>query len=227
MKLRNWHCQMTTRQKLRAQLIALTIASLKVGCRVKSSLQGLRYPHYAPFTALQGTHGNLRRNQSYFDSDSFPIGDDNHASYCMVNSPHLLDDLVVSNKGTVDEINVSHPSRPRVPNYVIGGVEEKSEPRVLRVSTSLSNTPPTISYGVAIWNWKRNWEMDKETQRKSRQRMQKKHNAPCNNQLERTKRKEDKKEGNLPPRKLYPSLRTRSNRIPPLKKPLNPQCLSQ
>ncbi len=35
--------------------------------------------------------------------------------------------------------------------------------------------------------------MDEKTQRKSRQRMQKKANAPCNNQLKRTKRKEDKK----------------------------------
>jgi hypothetical protein len=38
-----------------------------------------------------------------------------------------------------------------------------------------------------------------------RQRMQKKDNAPCNNQLERTKRKrKTQKEGNLPPRKLSP-----------------------
>ncbi len=36
--------------------------------------------------------------------NSFPIGVDNHASYCYVNSPHLLDDLVLSNKGTVDGI---------------------------------------------------------------------------------------------------------------------------
>jgi hypothetical protein len=46
--------------------------------------------------------------------------------------------------------------------------------------------------------------MDKETQKDTRQRMQKKDNAPCNNQSIRTKRKEDKKEGNLPPRKLSP-----------------------
>jgi hypothetical protein len=52
--------------------------------------------------------------------------------------------------------------------------------------------PPTISYGVAIWKRKK-WEMDKEPQRESRERMQKKANAPCNNQLKRTKRKEDKK----------------------------------
>jgi hypothetical protein len=105
MKVRNRHCQATMRQKLRAHLFALTIASLKVGCHVESSLQSLHHPHHARFTALQGTHGNPWSNQVRFDSDSFPIGVDNHASYCYVNSPHLLDNLILSNKGTVDGIN--------------------------------------------------------------------------------------------------------------------------
>jgi hypothetical protein len=53
--------------------------------------------------------------------------------------------------------------------------------------------------------------------KETRQRMQMKDNAPCNNQP-----KEDKKEVNLPPRKLSPKKcfqRTRSKRIPqvPLK----------
>jgi hypothetical protein len=51
---------------------------------------------------------------------------------------------------------------------------------------------------------KKKWEMDKETQKDTRQRMQKKDNAPCNNRPIRTKRKEDKKEGNLSPRELSP-----------------------
>jgi hypothetical protein len=33
--------------------------------------------------------------------------------------------------------SVSVSSHPRVPNYTIGGIEEKSEPRVLRVSTAI------------------------------------------------------------------------------------------
>jgi hypothetical protein len=36
--------------------------------------------------------------------------------------------------------------------------------------------------------------MDEETQKDTRQRIQKKDNSPCNNQPIRTKRKEDKKE---------------------------------
>jgi hypothetical protein len=102
MKVRNRHCQATMREKLRAHLFALTIASLKAGCRVESSLQNLHHPHHAQFTALQGTHGNWWSNQVHFDSESFPIGVDDHASYCYVNSPHPLDNLVLSNKGSVD-----------------------------------------------------------------------------------------------------------------------------
>ncbi len=90
------------RERLRAHLFALTLASLKAGCCVELYLWSLCHPHHACFTALQGTHGNPWSNQVHFNSDSFPIGVDNHASYCYVNSPHLLDDLVLSAKGSVD-----------------------------------------------------------------------------------------------------------------------------
>jgi hypothetical protein len=41
-----------------------------------------------------------------FDSDSYPIGVDNHASKCMANAPHLFENLHLNNnKGQVDEIN--------------------------------------------------------------------------------------------------------------------------
>jgi hypothetical protein len=110
MKVRHRHCQATMREKLRAHLFPLTIASLKAGRRVELSLQNLRHLHHALFTALGGTHGNLWSNQVCFDSDSFPIGVDNHALYCYVNSPHMLDDLVLSaDKGSVDGITDELP----------------------------------------------------------------------------------------------------------------------
>jgi hypothetical protein len=111
MKVRNRHCQATMRDKLRAHFFALTIASLKAGCCVKSSFQNLRCPHHAWFTALQGTHGNPWGNQVRFDSDSFAIGVDNHALYCYVNSLHLLDDVVLSNEGSVDGITDGLPNK--------------------------------------------------------------------------------------------------------------------
>ncbi len=41
-----------------------------------------------------------------FDSDSYPIGVDNHASKCMANAPHLFENLCLNNnKGQVDGIN--------------------------------------------------------------------------------------------------------------------------
>jgi hypothetical protein len=109
MKVRNRHCQAPMRDWLRAHLFALTIALLKAGCCVELSLGNLHHPHHAWFTALQGTHGNPWSNQVRVDSDSFPIGVDNHASYCYVNSPHLLDNLVLSNKGSVDGITDGLP----------------------------------------------------------------------------------------------------------------------
>jgi hypothetical protein len=113
MKVRNRHCQATMREKLRAHLFALTTASLKAGCRVESFLQNLRHLHHAWFTALQGTHGNPWSNQVRLDSDSFPISVDNHALYCYINSPHLLDNLVLSDKGSVDGITDGLPIKEK------------------------------------------------------------------------------------------------------------------
>jgi hypothetical protein len=96
---------MTTRHWLRAHLFALTMASLKVGCRVKSSLHYLRKSHHFHLYALAGIKGDSTSSQVYFDLDSFPIRINNHALYCMADSPHLFDDLILSNLGKVDGIN--------------------------------------------------------------------------------------------------------------------------
>ena len=39
-----------------------------------------------------------------FDSDSYPIGVDCHASRCMANSPHLFEDLKLIKMGAVEGI---------------------------------------------------------------------------------------------------------------------------
>ena len=100
-KNRNPEATTTTKHWLRAQLFALAMTSLKVGCQVESSF---RYPRQSLF-AFAGIKGNSTSGQVHFDSDSFPIRIDNHASYCMANSPHLFDDLVLSDVGKVDGIN--------------------------------------------------------------------------------------------------------------------------
>jgi hypothetical protein len=107
MKVKNWNPETTTttRHWLRAHLFALVMASLKVGCQVESSLRCLRQSHRFHLYALAGIKGDSTSGQVQFDSDSFPIRINNHASYCMANSPHLFDDLILSDVGNVDGIN--------------------------------------------------------------------------------------------------------------------------
>ena len=102
-KVKNRNPETTTMTKhwLRAQLFALAMTSLKVGCHVETSF---RYSRQSLF-AFAGIKGDLTSGQVHFDSDSFPIRIDNHASYCMANSPHLFDDLILSDVGKVDGIN--------------------------------------------------------------------------------------------------------------------------
>jgi hypothetical protein len=85
-----------------AYLFALAIAYFRVGCRVESHLHCI---FGAPLwlTAFMSSTGNP--DQVRFDSGSFPVHVDNHASYCMANSPHLFDNLVLSKVGKVDGIN--------------------------------------------------------------------------------------------------------------------------
>ncbi len=100
-KNQNSETTMTTTHWLRAQLFALAMTSLKVGCQVESSLRCPRQSHYA----FAGIKGDSTSGQLHFDSDSFPIRIDNHASYCMANSPHLFGDLILSDMSKVDGIN--------------------------------------------------------------------------------------------------------------------------
>jgi len=100
-KNRNPEATTTTQHWLRAQLFALAMTSLKVGCHVESSF---RYPRQSLF-AFAGIKGDSTSGQVHFDSDSFPIRIDNHALYCMANSPHLFDNLILSDVGKVDGIN--------------------------------------------------------------------------------------------------------------------------
>jgi hypothetical protein len=93
----------TTSHWIRAHLFALAVKFLKVGCRFESWLQLFRRNHQPCLCALAGTRGRV--NHAHFDSDSFKIRVDNHASYCMANSPHLFKDLVLSDMGKVNEIN--------------------------------------------------------------------------------------------------------------------------
>jgi hypothetical protein len=79
-KNRNPETTATTRHWLRAHLFAFTMASLKVGCQVESSLRCLRQSHRFHIHAIAGIQGDLMSGQVIFDSDSFPICIDIHTS---------------------------------------------------------------------------------------------------------------------------------------------------
>jgi hypothetical protein len=78
-------------------LLPAAIASYWVGCCVESFLRAFHCPEasnsYVQWATALAATGNRGPQQIRFDSDSFPVGVDCHASYCMVNSEHLLEDL--------------------------------------------------------------------------------------------------------------------------------------
>ncbi len=83
-------------------LVPLGMATFRVGCRIEICLQRLRHLIGKPlpcFQALLSQEGDPTCAQVHFDMDSYPIGVDNHASRCMVNAPHLLEDLVLAPQG--------------------------------------------------------------------------------------------------------------------------------
>jgi hypothetical protein len=77
----------TTKQNLQMYLMPAFFATLKVGCHVERKLRCFLRPFQrAPrFLAHQGTFHDDPAVQ--FNSDSFLIGIDNHASRCMANAP--------------------------------------------------------------------------------------------------------------------------------------------
>jgi hypothetical protein len=95
-----------TTRLLRTYLVPAAITFFKVGCRVEGFLRRFSRttPHPLPAIqpiALHSTHdesGPIR-----FDSDSFAVGVNNHASYCMINSPHLFESLTLM--GNTRQVN--------------------------------------------------------------------------------------------------------------------------
>jgi hypothetical protein len=85
-----------------AHLSPLAIAYFRVGCCVELNLHRI-FSTPLHLTAFMSSAGNP--DQVCFDSDSFTVRVNNHASYCMANSPHLFENLVLSEMGKVDGIN--------------------------------------------------------------------------------------------------------------------------
>jgi hypothetical protein len=90
---------------MRTYLFPALFTTFKVGCRVEAFLRRYSCPPYSHLAfqskqTLQPTSPPVR-----FDSNSFLIGVDNHASRCMANDTHLFEDLRLNkNNGHVDGI---------------------------------------------------------------------------------------------------------------------------
>jgi hypothetical protein len=59
-------------------------------------------PIFSNFTALSSVVDRTRA--VHFDSDSYPIGMDTHATRCMANAPHIFEDLKLGDVGEVEGI---------------------------------------------------------------------------------------------------------------------------
>ncbi len=106
-----------------AHLFALAIAYFRVGYRVESHLHCI-FGAPLRLTAFMSSAGNP--DQVRFDSDSFLVHVDNHASYCMAN----LLDLKVSTYllvGSIPAKATKHLKSPLVTRYLTGNRNWKRE----------------------------------------------------------------------------------------------------
>jgi hypothetical protein len=115
--VRFWLNEHNDKTKLWTYLVPIAVTLLKVGCCVKSCLRRWRLRelfHFrclrelpsvavSTYTALSGAINGISTVR--FDSNSYPIGIDYHASCCMVNSPHLFENLQLKQRGEVAGIN--------------------------------------------------------------------------------------------------------------------------
>ncbi len=96
---------MTTRI-LRTYLVHAAITLFKVGCPVEGFLCRFSCTTPHPLPAIQPIALHATNDESgpiHFDSDSFAMGVDNHASCCMINSPHLFENLTLT--GNTRQVN--------------------------------------------------------------------------------------------------------------------------
>jgi hypothetical protein len=104
-----WMEATNIKSKLRTYLIPIAVSIFKVGCCDEGRMREILASHHLrehssiprpTFTALSSP---VNRTMTVcFDSDSYPIGIDTHASRCMVNAPHIFKDLKLEDVGEVE-----------------------------------------------------------------------------------------------------------------------------
>jgi hypothetical protein len=104
--VRLWTEATNGKSMLMTYLVPIVVSILRVGCWVEEWLRELLASHHLrelpsfprpTFTALLSAVDRTRT--VCFDSDSYPIGIDTHTPRCMVNAPHLFEDLKLGDVG--------------------------------------------------------------------------------------------------------------------------------
>jgi hypothetical protein len=110
----------TIKSRLRTYLFPIMVSVFRVCCHVEGRLRELLTSHRPrklssflrpTLTALSSVINHTRTIQ--FDSDYYPIGIDTHALRCMVNAPHLFEDLKLGEVGKVEGIKSDSSSKSR------------------------------------------------------------------------------------------------------------------
>ncbi len=100
-----------SKSKLQTYLFPIAVSIFKVGCHIKGWVREILtscHPRELPsitrptYTTLSSAIGHILA--IWLNSNSYPIGIDTHASRCMVNAPHLSEDLKLGDVGEVEGI---------------------------------------------------------------------------------------------------------------------------
>jgi hypothetical protein len=113
LSVRFWMEVSNSKSRLWTHLVPIAVSIYKVGCRIKGRVREIlascclrELPSITrlTYTALSSVVNRILA--IHFDSVSYPIGIDTHASRCMVNTPHLFEDLKLEDVREVEGIKL-------------------------------------------------------------------------------------------------------------------------
>jgi hypothetical protein len=103
------------KSRFQTYLVPIAVSIFKVGCCVEDQVREiLTSCHLRELLSItRPTYTTLssavdRISSVQFDSNSCPIGINTHASHCMVNVPHLFEDLKLRDVEKVEGIKLHH-----------------------------------------------------------------------------------------------------------------------
>ena len=130
----------TSGATMRTYLFPALFAAYKVGCCMEAFLRRFSgLPTWAPSHLAFQSKGTLQPAPPpvRFDSDSYPIGVNCHASECMANKPHLFEDLRLNkDNGQVDGISNGLEIKGKV-TFNFNITDDEGKQHTIRIANSL------------------------------------------------------------------------------------------